>query len=142
MDASIAAVIKKHWNVIKTSTKRGRIVDRYHFYLNDGNRVSSNILSFVEQIFTEQNKPFKVNVAFGMILKNFKTDVLRFFHPSNNNRIFERPMLIDSNNTTSPKDLADMLNPETIADFAVVSRPSSEWLLEQIVCIEFVVTKL
>ena len=51
-------------------------------------------------------------------------------------------MLIDSNDTTSPKDLADMLNPETIDDFAVVSRPSSEWLLEQIVCIEFVVTKL
>ena len=64
MDARIAAVIEKHWNVIKTSTKRGRIVDRYHFYLNDGNRVSNNILSFVEKVFAEQNKPFKVNVAF------------------------------------------------------------------------------
>ena len=136
------AIYRRNFNVIKTSIKRGRIVDTYHFVLEDVNIESREILSFVTKIFSEQTRPIKINVSFGLILRNHRTDMLRFFHPSNNNRLFERPIYIEIVDDDAVKRFADKITIEKIDDFTVVNRPSSEWTLERIVCIEFVVTKL
>lgn len=135
-------IYRANFNVIKTSIKRGRISDIYHFMFDGDEIHAAETESFIKNIVDEQTRTFKVNVSFGLILRNRLDDVLRFFHPSNNNRLFDRPVLVEVDDPEAVKTLANKISLEKIDDFAIVNRPSSNWTLERIVCIEFVVTKL
>ena len=79
-------IYKRIWNTIKTSVKQGRLKDVYHFPIlaNDNDK----ILRKAEEIVAKYNEKFKVNVAFGFVLKDSTTDELKFFHPSNNTMLF------------------------------------------------------
>ena len=85
---------KRIWNTIKTSVKQGRLKDVYHFPIlaND----NGEILRKAEEVVVKYNEKFKVNVAFGFILKDMTTDELKFFHPSNNTMLFTLPRLLET----------------------------------------------
>ena len=84
----------RSWSTIKTSIKQGRLKDVYHFHIltND----NGEILRKAEEVVAKYNEKFKVNVAFGFILKDRTTAELKFFHPSNNTMLFTLPRLLET----------------------------------------------
>ena len=86
------------------------------------------------------NRRFKINAAFGFILENRSTEELKFFHPSNNNKIFETPRLVEKDEDF--EKLSMDLERVDAFEYAVVHRPDRHWTVKKVICIHLNVTKL
>ena len=130
---------RRHWSTIKNSVKRGVFKDVYHFVIYDYTMMQ--IKEFLDEVKRDMdNKRFKINAAFGFILQNRSTDELKFFHPSNNNKIWEIPQLIE--NTEDFAKLRDDLERDDAFEYARLQRPDTSWKVAKIICIRFDVIKL
>ena len=130
---------KRHWSTIKNSVKRGVFKDVYHFVIYDYTMMQ--IKEFLDEVKRDMdNKRFKINAAFGFILQNRSTDELKFFHPSNNNKIWEIPQLIE--NTEDFTKLRDDLERDDAFEYARLQRPDTSWKVAKIICMRFDVIKL
>ena len=124
-------------HTIQSKVKKGRIQDLYNFEIKGQ---LNNIKNFVNDIFQRQNKPFKINLAFGYVLQSVAEEKYKFFHPSNNNSFLPQPKLIQTDKDKD--DLIELCNPESITDFVYKSRFASSWVVHSIVCVTFRLTKL
>ena len=132
-------IYTRHLDTIKTRITRGRIRYVYHFLITENYtpKVAAEYLSIIEN---EHKDGCKINAAFGFILKNLETQELRFFHPSNNTRLFELPRLVE--NTQDYTNLLSDLEREDVMEYANTQRPSTKWRVVKIVCMRFDVYKL
>ena len=135
---SYRKVYQDNWRTIKESIKLGRVRDMFHFPLfqdSDG-----EIISKARQTTANYSEKIKVNVAFGFILKKRSTGELKFFHPSNNTMLFPAPILLD-NAADFRKFLTDIERQDAF-EYARVQRPSTNWVVKEIVCVRFDIYKM
>ncbi|KXJ24425.1 Zinc finger and SCAN domain-containing protein 22 [Exaiptasia diaphana] len=87
-------VYSQNWNHIRTRFRRGnRLADSYNFRLYS--RLPDELLHHLDDIFNDQNSVFKINVAFGFILRNNETNELPYYYTSrNNNPFLINPLLL------------------------------------------------
>lgn len=132
-------IYKRHYSTIRTSDRRGILKDIYHFMIINYNSESLN--SYLNTIKSKyEGRRIKFNVAFGFILRNRLTEELRFYHPSNNTMIFDAPRLL--HNINDYRKLKEDLEHEDVFEYARTQRPSTQWIVEKIVCMRFDVFKL
>ena len=131
-------IYKRNWNTIRTSVKRGLIKEVYHYPLLIENP-HLEIIKLLQDIFKTHNK-MKINVAFGFILRQRTTEELKFFHPSNNTMLFDRPRLIE--NARDKRKLLEDVESEDVFEYARLQRPSTNWVVARIICVRFDVYKL
>ena len=131
-------VYQRHWKTIKTSVKQGRIKDVYHFPLFT--LTDTEISEKAHAVIGNYNDNIKINVAFGFILENRTTGELKFFHPSNNTRLFPTPRLLASPNDY--RQFVDDIEHEDAFEYARVQRPTTEWVVKRVICVRFDVFKL
>ena len=134
-------IYRKHYKTIRTRVTEGRFRTVYHF-LVAGDYTRNTVKEYISTIDLELNRQHshKINVAFGFILRNHRTQELRFFHPSNNSMLYDLPMLV-RNRKDVQKMLDDLENDDARA-YAMAHRPSTEWRMEKIVCVRFDVYKM
>ena len=134
IDEAYRDIYRKHWKTIN-SQKIGVLKDIINFPVYN---LDDNELMKVLDTIKEKYRRIKVNISLGFILRNREDDELKFFHPSNNNMLFQLPLKID-NDFKNLKD--ELLNTDW---FEVVrqQRPSTKWIVEKIICIRFDVYKL
>lgn len=139
VEARYVALYRRHWNTIKNSIKRGVLKDVYHFTIigDESEKLEEYLTSIRRDI---GNRKLKINAAFGFILENRTTEELKFFHPSNNNRIFDSPRLV-ANQRDFTALLAD-LERNDLFDYARTQRPNTNWIVRKVICVRFDVTKL
>ena len=132
-------IYTRNYNTIQTRVYRGRIKYVYHF-LNAENYNPSSLEEYLAVIRVEHENGCKLNAAFGFILKNLDTQELKFFHPSNNNTIFELPKRVIDNQDY--EDVAKDLEKQDVVEYANTQRPGTKWRVVKIVCMRFDVYKL
>ena len=132
-------IYTRHYNTIQTRVSRGRTKYVYHILMTE-NYSPSLLEEFLPVIRSDHENGYKLNAAFGFILKNVDTQELKFFHPSNNNTIFELPkrVLDDEDYENLHKDLER----RDVLEYAHTQRPSTKWRVVKIVCMRFDVYKL
>ena len=140
VDDEYKEIYQKNYRTIRTRIDKGRLRTVYHFLVtSDYTRdKASDFLAAVDFQFSPQNS-YKVNAAFGFILRNIRTNELRFFHPSNNLMLYEIPVVV-----AGRKDIAkllDDLESEDARAYAFAHRPSTAWRMAKIVCVRFDVYK-
>ena len=113
--------------------RHGRLKDVYHFPIITTD--NSAILRKAEEVVANYNEKFKVNVAFGFILKDRTTDELKFFHPSNNTMLFTLPRLLET--PSDYRQFVEDIEQQDAFDYARLHRPSTKWTVEIIVCVRF-----
>ena len=135
------SIYRKHYQTIRTRVDRGRIRTTYHF-LVAGDYTREKAKEYFSSIELELNgeNSYKINAAFGFILRNHRTQELRFFHPSNNSMLYELPVAVKKRKDIS-KILDDLESEDAIA-YASAHRPSTEWRMEKIVCLRFDLYKM
>jgi len=114
---------------IATKTKKGRILQLYHFDLKSDLNLVAERLEF---IFKENPHLFKINLAFGYIIKTVTHEQYRFYHLSNNVSFLPSPKLIQ--NSSDKQSLLDMTTPDNIREFVFKSTLASNWVVFSIVC--------
>ena len=131
---------RTHWLTI-TGSKIGLIKDvRYYPLITDTNEEIENN---IRKTLHHYNKPAKVNVSFGFLLREgVELDgPLKFYHPSlNNSKVFDTPRIIrgDDDVEALMKDVeySDAL------DYAKNQRPSTKWRTEKIICLRIDIYKI
>ena len=98
------------------------------------------VLNLAEQVFDAKTSAFKVNVAFGFLLRHVETCELQYYYASNNTRLFTEPILV-----TNQESFLRFLNRLSIQDpleHARLQRPNSKWVVEMITNVSFYVYNL
>ena len=126
----------KHRRTI-TGSKTGLLKDVYHFplFTEEDNEIESH----VRTVLSRYPRKIKINVAFGHILKDGVDGPLKFFHPSNNSKIFDVPKRIDDGGHI--EELLDDVQYRDAVAHAKTQRPSTKWLLMRIACIRLDIFK-
>ena len=135
--AEYIAIYRQHWHTIRPSVKQGVIKTVYHYPLVENSNLE--IKKLLEEILINHSK-IKINVAFGFILRQRSTDVLKFFHPSNNTMLFDTPRLIG--NASDRRKLMTDVESQDAYEYARLQKPSTNWTVERIICVRFDVYKL
>ena len=96
---SLVHEYRNHWHQIRTPFScKNRILDWYNFRLSS--LQPQELITHLNNIFTDQSTVFKLNVSFGFILRNNETGALQYYYASRNNeQVFEEPFQI-----TTPAD--------------------------------------
>ena len=131
-------IYQRHWNTIKTKAKQGMVKDTYHYLVLSNS--NNEIIDFLRDTMNLYNRRFKINVAFGFILRNRITDDLRFYHPSNNTMLLKLPKLIDDQNDINK--LIEEMEDDDILEYVRSQRPSTDWIFERIICARFDIYKM
>ena len=124
-------IYRRHWPTIQTSVKKGVIRDVFHFPI-DNYMGASEYLAVVK---TATAGRIKINASFGFILKHRESEELRFFHPSNNNLLFETPIAV--NTEDDYQTVLDRIDRQDALEYARQQRPSTSWLVERLICVRF-----
>ena len=134
-------IYRKHYQTIRTRVNKGRIRTMYHF-LVAGDYTREKAKEYFSSIQLELNREnsYKINAAFGFILRNHRTQELKFFHPSNNSMLYELPVIVKKREDIL-KILDDLEKVDAIA-YGLAHRPSTEWRMEKIVCVRVDVYKM
>ena len=84
---------------------------------------------------------FKVNFAFGFILRNTETGALQYHHPSaNNNLVLEQPFLVS--NREALERLYQQIAEIDFLEWVRQQRPNSKWVVDLVTNVTWFVWKL
>ena len=139
-EENIAQMYRQHWPQIRTRFSRhNRLQDWYNFRLSTIN--PANLREQLNRIFADQPTVFKVNFAFGFILRNTETGALQYHHPSaNNNLVLEQPFL-DSNQADLDR-LYEQVNNIDFLEWVRQQRPNSKCMVDLITNVTWFVWKI
>ena len=129
----------RHLNTLRTRITTGRLKIVYHFLLAEGYS-EEKMRQIIDILKAKHVTGCKLNIAFGLFLRNIETGQLRFFHPSNNVTLFDIPKLLKSNEDFT--NLLDDLEVDDVLAYATTHRPSTKWAVDRIVCVRFDVYKI
>ena len=133
---SLVPEYRNHLHQIRTSFScKNRILDCYNFHQ------PQELITHLNNIFTDQSTVFKLNVSFGFILRNNETGALQYYYASRNNeQVFEEPFQI--NTAADLQQVREALLNLDVLEWVRQRRPNSKWVVEQVTNVTFFVTKL
>jgi G:T-mismatch repair DNA endonuclease (very short patch repair protein) len=102
VDHELRDVYNMHVSLILQNHNIGNLVSTYNFPVDNSLNIEQ-MMEQLEYIYSQESKVFKINLAFGFILKNIETNKYRFFKPYTNSSVFEIPISISKR-----KDLEEM----------------------------------
>lgn len=85
----------------------------------------SEIMQAANKIYERQNKAFRLNLEFGLILVNIETGEYRYFKPHYNQELFHRPIYVSKR--THLHRLYLLMKHLNITDYILRQRPDTKW---------------
>ena len=95
------------------------------------------LTGIAEDIYRQQDRAFRLNAVFGMILQNRETRRYRYFIPYNNNGIFERPLYISRR--VDLQRFRRELERKDIMTKLLRNRPDTKWIPVLVTNVHFVI---
>ena len=131
---------RQHWPQIRSRFSRhNRIQDWYNFRLSTMSPTA--LREQLSRIFADQTTVFKINFAFGFILRNTETGALQYHQLSaNNNLVLEQPFLV-SNREDLERALEEISNIDFL-EWVRQQRPNSKWVVDLVTSVTWFVWKL
>jgi hypothetical protein len=116
-ETNIQHILKPH--------ELGEIASTYNFPTNNLAGGVEEIMNNVRTIYATMKNEFKLNLSFGLILKNVETGKFRYFIPYRNTTVFEFPITIS--NQRDMLKLRQKLEDMNIVEYASMQRDSTNW---------------
>ena len=121
LEEDVGKYYETHWKEIRSRKKGGKYVDVYSFRLDE----PTSLDRLIKEVFRQQTAAFKMNVAFGFILRNTETGEVRFYYPSQNGFLFDEPVLIA--NQQDLDEFLEKLGGTDWREFVSRQKPNSKW---------------
>ena len=137
-DVALQDLYRKQWRKIKDSKTEGKVKNMYNFRLVSLDL--DHLHEIAKSVFDEQKTAFKVNAAYGFVLKNNETGQLRYHYTSSNTQLLTGPMLVQ-NRTDFTTFLSELLKRDPL-HYARAQRPNSKWVVDLITNVSFYVYKI
>ena len=124
-DEDLQKVYNLHKSFIMDTHQIGPISSIYNFPLAHTFDVET-LMEQVNEIYNTENKSFKLNLTFGLILQNRETKEYRYFKPYKNEEVFPRPLYIT--NRKDLKKLEQKLRELDVNKYVLNQRPNSKYI--------------
>ena len=115
---------------------RGPIRSVYNFPLDNDVNINQ-LLDFATEIYNREQRAFRLNLVFGVILQHRETGQYRYFVPYNNNGIFERPFYVSKRSDLN--HLRNRLRRLEITTELLRIRPDTKWIPVLVTNVHFTV---
>ena len=99
-----------------------------------------DIPQLLRAIFREQKTAFKINLAFGFVLRNINTGEIRYYYPLQNGHVFDNPVLIQNE-----EELGELIKSMAARDWMEEIRqqkPNTQWRIVTVCCVGIYVFKV
>ncbi|MCG7865753.1 MAG: C2H2-type zinc finger protein, partial [Candidatus Thiodiazotropha taylori] len=125
MDEALRDVYEANAPIILEAGRLGPIQSIYNFPLT--NEVSINqVMDFANAVFQQQHHAFRLNLVFGVILRNRETGQYRYFVPYTNNGVLERALYVSRR--ADLERLRVQLQHRDITTELLRNRPDTKWI--------------
>jgi hypothetical protein len=125
VDEELKEVYETHKSLILDTHLFGEMTSIYNFPINN-DFDTQTLLRQVREIYDRENQVIKLNMIFGIILKNKETNEYRFFKPYKNSEVFVKSLQIaDATDIGTFHGLVSQLN---FNDYILRQRPDSKWI--------------
>jgi hypothetical protein len=124
-DLDLRKIYEMHQSFILDTHQIGPITSIYNFPLGHTFDVDT-LMKQASEIYDMENKSFKLNLTFGIILQNRETKEYRYFKPHKNNEVFQRPIYVTNRNDM--KKLEQKLKELDVNQYVLNQRPNSKYI--------------
>ena len=136
-DEALRQVYEANAPIILENHRQGPLQSIYNFPLiNDVNM--NQLMGYSEYVYRQQQRAFRLNLVFGVILRNRETGRYRYFVPYTNNGVFERPLYISRRGDL--RRLRRQLETKDILIELLRQRPDTKWIPVVVTNVRFLVT--
>ena len=88
-------IVKQNWRKIKDKVRNFKYHKVINIHLKPG-FTYKNLYQILDRIYCNQSVPYKTNIGFGFILKNFVSGEFKYYYNSINNLLFEHAITISN----------------------------------------------
>ena len=124
-DSAFKKIYIENRETIQASHDMGNIRGVYNFPTNDFNGETEVLRPHLDQILSHEDHSFKINLAFGIILRNIDSGEYRYYTAYYNNTILDLPYRIE--NIHDINQLIRELQGMELIDIIMKKRESTKW---------------
>jgi hypothetical protein len=125
VDEPLRAVYDTHRSLILDAHGFGGMTSIYNFPITNEFGVAT-LMQHVREIYARENQVFRINLIFGLILRNRETGDYRFFKPYRNEEVFNDSLQIaDAADLNKFRQRVAGLN---FNDYVLRQRPNTKWI--------------
>ena len=124
-DIEFKKIYRDNRDTIHAGHDMGNIRAVYNFPTNDFNGETETVRPHLDQILANEQHSFKINLAFGLILRHLDTGEYRYYTAYYNNTILDLPYRID--NVHDINSLISELDGMELLDLIMRTRESTKW---------------
>ena len=148
-DEDVMRTYRRH--IYAIATRREKLDARrwiYNFPLADGEIDVNRVMTFVREIYHDQNHPFKINLGLGFILDHINRQTIgednlfspRYYHPYRNSAVLRTPFTLSTSRDLGK--LTRKLESLSFMEDLTKERPDTKWVLSLLTNISFDVTSI
>jgi hypothetical protein len=113
-----------HMKIILQNHEIKPITSVYNFP-TDNTITINKMMEHISYIYREENRAFKMNISFGIILRNIETGKYRYYKPYTNDSVLAEPILVSK--TPDLNHIRQNLEEMDILSFLLRQRPSTKF---------------
>ena len=125
IDESLRETFRVNEGHILQDNAAGKMRTDYNFPTNNLSGGIGEVMNRVREVFRNENNVFRLNLAFGLILRNLQTAEYRYFIPYRNTLIFDSNIRIS--NIADLKALERRLQRLDLHSYILMQRNNTEW---------------
>ena len=125
INTKLKAVYEQYRLTIDSGHDQGKVRAIYNFPVNDFNGHSEDLFHHLSDIFSREEMSFRINLAFGVILRNVETGEYRYYAPYYNSTLLDNPVKI--NNRSDLIALFRRLEGMELMDMLLKTKDSTKW---------------
>lgn len=125
--------------IILDNHQESSVSSSYNFPITNGFTISQ-LMRQAEEVHDKQQNAFRLNLEFGLILRNTETGEYRYFHPYSNESLFQRPIYVSRRQNLNRLRLR--LERFNVTDFVLRQRNDTKWKPYLITNVRFVLYNL
>ena len=121
----LLAVYNEYLPTITAAHDQGQVWGIYNFPLNDFNGESEQLYHQLNHVYEKENNTFRINLPFGVILRNVETGDYRYYRAYYNSTLLDYPVRI--NNRSDLIQFFRKLENLDLIELATKTKESTKW---------------
>ena len=138
-DPELKRIIEANRRFILGDHRVGQVASTYNFPTNNLDNGPREFETHLNEIYRKEDESFKLNMAFGTVIRHLETGEHRYFVPYENGTVFPEPLTITRReDVDKAKESLSLINPET---HFLTNRPDTKWQVVLITNVTYFVSR-
>ena len=138
-DVRLKQVYEANEPLILENHEETSVISSYNVPLNNDFTIPQ-LMEHAQRIYDRQGNAFRLNLEFGLILRQTETGEYRYFRPYSNESLFQRPVYVSRRRDLNRLKLR--LQSFNVTDYILRQRPDTKWKPYLVTNVRFVLCNI